>query len=331
MSIRVLIGGSCLALALAASAQNGGGGLRRFRGDVPVMLIRAIRAQPNLRFTGTYTVEFRQGGTMTRHQEIITRDGPRYRIDFPADSPFAGQIIIEDQTVRLHYHPKLNEIMQQPPRHGEAWEKVANLATDPKFRLSTAPGEVIAGNRTDQLIVADQTGNVVQRLFIEPGSGAVLKRQIFDKGAPVGYFEFNQIDLSPRIDPTLFDTLKNKGATLITPLKQLETISKRRGFTYRYLAPASGFQLESSTFKKFADIDGLVQTYLNGKVRLWIYQLKAPVDPARLRQQAGKNMHFFAWQSSGETTVIMGNLPERDLERFVNMMTSGTPGPSSKL
>ena len=335
MSARTLIGTVCLAAALIGQSQvNGpgtGGGLKRFRGDVPVMLIRAIRAQPNLRYTGTYTVEFRQGPTPMRHQEYITRDGSKYRIEFPGDSQFAGQVIVEDQNTRLHYHPVSNEIIQQPPRHGEAWEKVANLATDPKFQLNTTNGEVIAGLKTDQLVVSDKSGNVLQRLFIEPGSGLVLKRQIFDLvGTSVGYFEFTQIDLAPKIDPQTF-VIKRKNAVLVTPLAQYQRIAKTRGFSNKILAPASGFQLESANYKKFAGVDGLVQTYVNGRIRLWIYQLKAPVDPTRLRQQAGKNSHFFAYQSNGETVVLLGNLPERDLERFVSMMSSGTPGPSSKL
>jgi len=333
MSLRALTVASSIALMFVASAQlnRPPRDFPRYRGDVPILLIRAIRAQPFLRYTGTYTVEFRQGPTPSRHQEFITRDGQQYRIDFPNDSQFAGQVIVEDKTVRLHYHPIPNEIVQQPPRHGEAWEKVANLATDPKFRLSTSPGELIAGFKTEQLVVSDRFGNVLQRLFIEPGSGVIMKRQIFDLvGTPVGFFEFSQIDLSPKIDPASF-VIKRKNATLITPFAQLQRISKRQGFQLRVLAAGSGFQLESVNPRKFAGVAGIVQTYVNGKIRLWIYELKAPVDPTRLRQQAGKNEHFFSFQNNGETVVLIGNIPERTLERFGTMMSPGTLQPSSKL
>lgn len=334
MKARVLFGTVCLAACLVAQGQVNrpvGGGLRKFRGDVPLMLVRAIQAQPTLRYTGTYTVEFKQGPTPLRHEEYITRDGGRYRIDFPSNSQFAGQVIVEDQNVRLHYRPNVNEIIQQPPRHGEAWEKVANIAVDPKFKLTTAPGTVIAGYKTDQLVVMDQSGNTIQRLFIEPGSGVIMKRQIFDAvGTPAGYFEFTSIDLDPKIDPAMF-VIKRKNAKIITPFMQLQRLCTRRGFSVRFLPSGSGFQLEGVNPRNFAGTEGLVQTYLNGKLRIWIYQLKAPLDPERLRQQAGKNQQFFSFQSGGETVVLIGNIPEKNLERFAAMMTPGTQTPGSKL
>ena len=334
MIARVLLGVAFLSTSLVASAQVNrplNGGPKRFRGDVPMMLVRAIQAQPRLRYTGTYTVEFKQGPTPLRHVEYITRDAGRYRIDFPSNSQFAGQVIIEDQNIRQHYRPNVNEIIQQPPRHGEAWEKVANLATDPHYQLTTAPGSNIAGFKTDQLVVMDKSGNVLQRLFIEPNSGVIMKRQIFDAvGTPAGYFEFTSIDLDPKIDPSIF-VIKRKNAKIITPIMQLQRLCTRRGFNLRYLPPGSGFQLEGANPRNFAGIEGLVQTYLNGKARLWIYQLKAPLDPERLRQQAGKNQQFFSFQSLGETIVLIGNVPERKLERFATQMTGGTQTPGSKL
>ncbi len=205
MNARLVLAASCFVLALETPAQPARARIDRLKSDVPVLLIRAIRAQPSLRYTGEYTVEFKQAGSPLRHVEDITRDGYRYRIDFPAGSQFAGQVIVEDQKVRLHYRPIPNEIIQQPPRHGEAWEKIANLATDKHFSLSVVPGDIIAGLRTDQLVVADKSGNVLQRLYIEPISGVIMKRQIFDLvGTQQGFFEFTQINLSPRINPDDF-------------------------------------------------------------------------------------------------------------------------------
>ncbi len=295
------------------------------------MLFRAIRAQPTLKYTGTYIVEFRQSSPPVRHQELITRDGSQYRIDFPTDSQFAGQVIVEDSHVRLHYHPIANEIIQQPPRHGESWEKVANLATDPKFHLSTAEGQVVAGLKTEQLVVSDKFGNIIQRLFIEPNSGVILKRQIFDLvGTQAGFFEFTQIDLAPKIDPTAF-VIKRKNAAVITPETQLQRVCKRQGFVYRVINPSSGFLLESAIGRKFAGIQGIVETYVNGRIRLWVYILKSPVDPMRLRQQARKSEHFYSWHSGEETIVLIGNLPEKSLENLAGAMSVGTPPPPAKL
>ncbi len=326
------IGTVLLAASVPAHPQGPlGRRMQRFRSDVPLILIRAIQAQPTIRYTGTYTVEFRQVQPPVRHQEYITRDGGRYRIDFPTDSKFSGQVIIEDETVRLYYHPNTNEILQLPPRHGEAWDKVAVLAVDPKIRLSVTAGEQIAGHKTDQVVVSDLSGNVVQRLFIEPGSGIIMKRQLFDMvGSPAGYFEFSSIDLNPKIDPSIFK-IQRKDAKLITPLMQLQRVCQRRGFSYRFLTTGTGFQLEGVNGRKFAGIEGLVQTYLNGKVRLSVYQLKAPIDPDRLKQQAGPNQKFFSFQSAGETIVLIGNMPEKNLEHLGALLLPGTAAPASKL
>jgi hypothetical protein len=171
----------------------------------------------------------------------------------------------------------------------------------------------------------------VQRLFIEPTSGVIMKRQIFDLvGTPVGFFEFSSIDLNPKIDPSVFK-IQRKNAKLITPLIQLQRVCQRRGFAYRFLSGASGFQLEGAVGRKFAGIEGLVQTYLSGKMRLWVYQLKAPIDPDRLKQQAGPNQKFFSFQAAGETIVLIGNMPERNLEHLASQLTPGTAVPSSKL
>ncbi len=321
---------SCIVLAVLAS--TGPAQVRRFGGMRPIrrfqnvlpILLRAIKAQPSLRYTGTYTTEFKQGANRVRHQEIITRDGVWYRIDFPNDSQFAGQVIVENQTTRLHYYPITNEIMQQPPRHGEAWERVANLANNKKFVLRSAPGEMIAGYRTEQLEVSDIQGNLVQRLFIEPGSGVIMKRQLFDLvGTQIGFFEFSQIDMNAKVDASTF-VIKRKNAKIVTPMLQLERIAKRRGFPFRYLPPSSGFLLEGSSFRNFAGVEGLVETYLNGKVRLWIYLLKAPIDPERLRNAGGKNLHVYSFEAGGETTVLMGNVDDPALIRFASMMTVGT-------
>lgn len=333
MNVHIVIGGACLSAAalVCAQASPAHGSPSKFRGDVPGDLIRAIRAQPRLRYTGVYTVEFGQGPKSKRHVEYITKDGPRYRIEFPPNSPFAGQIVVEDPNVRLHYRPLRNVIVQQPPRHGEAWEKVANLATDQRFHINTEPGGVIAGMKTDQLVVSDKFGNVLQRLFIEPNSGLIMKRQILDQaGKPLGYFEFTQVDLNADIDPAAF-TIPQGTAKIVTPLDTLERISRKFGFTVRLLPSTTGFQLESAGAKKFAGIQGIVQTYLNKRVRLWVYELKAPIDPVRLRQQARKNQHFYSWHSNGETVILIGNISDRILERIATMMNSGTSTPSSKL
>lgn len=309
---------------MLAAGQHGRPGRGRFEG-IPPLLLRAIRAQPSLRYKGAYTTEFRQGPASIRHQEYITREGDRYRIDFPNDSQFAGQVIIENSRERLHYHPITNEIVQQPPRHGEVWERIANLANNRKFVLTTVPGELIAGMRTEELVVSDRAGNLVQRLYIEPISGLIMKRQLFDfVGTQIGYFEFTEVALNPKIEPDTF-VIKRRDARVITPRIQLERLCRRRGFHVVFLPPSSGYKLEGASPRNFAGTDGLVQSYLNGNERLWVYDLKGPINANRLRQNAGRDLHVHSFELNGETIVLMAKIDEQTLARFATLMESGTP------
>jgi hypothetical protein len=105
---------------------------------------------------------------------------------------------------------------------------------------------------------------------------------------------------------------------------QLERLSKRRGFLVWYLPPGSGYALEGATQRNFAGVEGLVQTYVNGTARLWVYVLKSAVDSERLRNGAGKNLHVHSFDSMGETIVLMGSVDDKTLSRFASMMMSGT-------
>src|SRR6185312_16471852 len=124
-------------------------------------------------------------------------------------------------------------------------------------------------------------------------------------------------------DPSVF-VIKRNGVRFVTPETQLARVCRRRGFTVHALPPRSGFSLESAVYKDFVGIDGIVQVYLGQEKRLWLYVLKAPIDPAELRKGAGKNVHFYSFELSGETIVLLGNFPDDTLRRLAPMVSGGT-------
>src|ERR1700677_2274734 len=107
MTLRFLFIAGMVAAIVSAPAQaarqigtrQSGG----FAPTVPPLLVRAIKAQPFLRYTGSYTSELRTGATTVDKQEFIIRSGEWYRIDYPSDSKFAGHVIIENNLIRQHY------------------------------------------------------------------------------------------------------------------------------------------------------------------------------------------------------------------------------------
>jgi hypothetical protein len=308
-----------LACGAIASAQE-------IRSDVPAVLRKAFFKGRNVRYTGTRVVMFRRGSETTQHTEYVTRDGSRLRIEFPRESVFGGQIIVENKNERRHYFPEKNEIHILPPRREEAFERIARLVKSPRerFRFSTGSDETIAGKNAEQVVVSDASGNVVQRLYIEPNSGLVLKRQLFDPvGTRVGGFEFTEIDLRPRIDKDVF-RLARRGARTVTPTQLLEEVARREGFRPTVLPVRDGVKLEWSDVWKIDGEDVLTQIYASPEGRITLFQLKRIVSPDRLNKFARGRVKFVYWRRDGRTFVLVGNRSAEELRRLAEPISGGT-------
>lgn len=308
-----------LALGAISAAQE-------MRSDVPAVLRKAFLKGRNTKYTGTRVVVFRRGKDTTQHTEYVTRDGPRLRIEFPRESDFAGQVIVETKKERRHYFPEKNEIHVLPPRREEAFERIARLVNSPRdrFRFNTGPDETIAGKNAEQVVVSDSSGNVIQRLYIEPSTGLVLKRQLFDAvGTRVGGFEFTEVDLRPRISGDVF-RLVRRGARIVTPIQLLEELAKREGFRPLALPASDGVRLEWSGVGNIDGENVLIQSYAVPDGRLSLFQLKRIVNPERLSKFARGRVKFVYWRRDGRTFVLVGNQSAEELRRLAEPVAGGT-------
>ncbi|AIE86954.1 LolA family protein [Fimbriimonas ginsengisoli] len=314
--------GLCLTMAAAMAQGPGGAAIQG-----PPILRKAISASENLRYIGTRTVEFRRNGDTKQHTETITREGRRLRIDFPEGSPLAGQVIVENGFERRHYFPEKNEIHVSPPRREEVLGRLGRMMSHGnRFSFVVAAGQPVAGIRTEQVVVSDRAGNVLQRLYIDPESGLILKRSLFDPvGTPVGGFEYTRIDLDPRIDPRVF-RLFRRGATFVTPFNLLERLAREHGFPAIALPASSMFRLEGSQVHKIEGNEVLIQNYASRDgVHLTLFQLKTNVSPDKMREFARKqNLHSLSWYAQGNTFVLIGNVDEATLNRIARPLMGGT-------
>lgn len=289
------------------------------RTDLPPIMRRAIEAFPKLRYTGTRILEFRQGPDRVRHTEQVIRDGERSRVEFPPGSPFTGQIIVEVRGKRMHFFPDRKEIQVMPARRGQAFERIFRFLDSrrgPKFRVTQAPGQVVAGMKTEQAIVTDPNGNVHQRLYVEPRSGLVLKREMFDRvGTPMGSYEFTQVNLNPKIDPREFQ-IRVRGATWVMPEDLARRVAADNGFLPAVLAKAPGLQLEHSRMVRAGPTPAFAQMYSGPGGRVSLFQLKGRVETERLRALARGEATVFAWQYKGSTFVLIGERPAEELQRL---------------
>lgn len=291
--------------------------------ELPWLLRKAIKEGPGLKYTGTRTIEFRRDGQTQRHTEMLTRDGSRLRVEFPPGSKYAGQIIVETNKERRHFFPDKNEIRVMPPRREEAMHRLARLGASNKYVLKSASGENVAGISTKQVIVSDLSGNVVQRLFIDPHSGVLLKRQIFDAvGTQVGLFEFDRITLNPRLSDDLF-RLERRGAKVIRPEDILRGIAREGGYVFGFVKPTSGFHLEFSRTTKIEGREVISQFYSSGNGRLSLFQFKQDAGSQQLSRLGRGDVHIYSWKARGNTFVLVGNQDQATLKRIAAHMTFG--------
>lgn len=293
--------------------------------NYPPIFAKAMEAARNLRYIGTRVVEFHNDGKVERHRETITRDHERVRIEFPDDGPFAGQVIVENANERRHFFPDKNEIQILPPRIRDAFDRMRGPRGG-QLGFSTGPGEAIAGFKTDEVVVRDKSGNLVQRIFIEPNSGLILKRSLYDPtGAEYGSFEFKSVDLNPQIDPKRF-VIRHKGAKIVTPADLLQRLARERDFVALTLPRSSGYRLEGAFSR---DIDGnpvLLQFYKgdSGNQRLTLFELKRSISPDRVQRLSRGNLKSVTWQAGSAYFVLVGNLDEASLRRIAAPIMGGT-------
>jgi negative regulator of sigma E activity len=257
---------------------------------------------------------------VTKLVEFVWQDGPRTRIEFPEASPYKGQIIVEDDHQRLHYYPDRNEIDVEPPRRMRPPRMVPAGEQKPKFTHVITTGGLVAGKQTQLVTVADQSGNVMQRMWIEPHTGVMLKRVLLDRGGSQrGYFEFTKINFRPKFSPGDFK-IERKGATLITPVMQVQRLALQKGLSLIVLPPSSEYQLEGARAMDREGQDVLVQTYRGKSGRFQIFQVKGPINPERLRRFARGRLSTYSWMHGSESLALVGELPETRLRELARVL-----------
>ncbi|HWD39667.1 MAG TPA: hypothetical protein VG944_12515 [Fimbriimonas sp.] len=296
---------------------------------VPQVLKEAIRHGAHARFYGRRKVHFAHGNVNVDFTEIVYRDGPRTRSEFPDGSRFAGQIIVEDGHVRKEFYPDKNEVIVKEPRHEENLERLVRLArrgADGRIVLTKGPGMKVAGHWTVQIVVQDKDGNPLQRLYVEPKHGMMLKREIFDQGgAKIGYFVFDKINFDPPpFDPSLF-RFSRRGVRVITPYDVLRDVASKAGFAPTFLPRSSGYKLEDVRVANRRGEDVLVETYGSRQGRLSLFELKTDVSPDRLHQFERDELHAVTWQAGGKTYVIVGAASSEALANVARSIGYGTP------
>lgn len=292
-------------------------------GNLPASLRIAIANGPALSYSGTRVVEFRVGAELKRHVEFVRRNGQLTRIEFPRESEYAGQVIVEDGNQRRQYLPDSNEILVLPARREEAFDRLRAMMgaiRGGEVKVAANPGGPVAGFRTEAVAVRDLAGNPLQRLWIDPASGMILKREIFDRvGTRVGFFEFSGVQLNPQFRPEEFE-IQRRGAAVVSPEMQLRRMARTSGLPVKLIPTGQGFRLESARVVRMAGEAVLVQTYVGSSGRLSLFTLKGDVDPAQARRLAQGDFNVHVWKEGGTTFALVGDLTPQQLAALARRM-----------
>lgn len=284
--------------------------------DVPAIMKQAFGAAKKLRYSGTRRIQMQFGPDLVQHTENVMKDGMRTRISFPDEGSFRGQIIVENERVRRHFFPDRNQIEEMPPRREEHLMRFMKMGKGsrnaPEFKVEN--GEEIAGIDTKRVEISGANGAVFMRMWIDPKSGLVLKRVMYNReGKPQATAEFTKVEFNPRFRRGDFE-LNVRGAKVITPRDKLAELVSKGGFQNVGLSPKDPLQLESARIQRIENVPALVQVYVNKNGRVSLFQVKAAIDPNRLQRFGrGERLQSYSWQRGGTSYVLLSELPEAEL------------------
>lgn len=292
--------------------------------NLPPLVQKSIKANHTAKYSGERTVEFKKGPDRISHVEYVLKNGVKTRIEFPDDSEYRGQIIVDDGHQRMHYFPDRNEIDVEPA-HVHETRPENRMAPEgahvhPQLSRAVSDGGIIAGWQTQLVTVTDPRGNVLQKMWIEPSSGVVLKRQLFDEvGTQVGYYEFTKINFRPTFADGDF-RIDRKGAVVVTPVMQAHRLAVKLGFSDAIVPASTGFVLENAREIHPDNKDVLAQTYVGDEGRFTVFQLRGEVNQDRLNRLAQGRLSTYTWKKGNEAFAILGNLTPDKLRQIARLL-----------
>ncbi|MHB8635808.1 MAG: LolA family protein [Fimbriimonadaceae bacterium] len=290
---------------------------------LPDILRRVVEAAPTLRLSGHRVVDQKVRGLLVRHQENVLRVGPRTRIWFPPGSRFAGQIIVDNGTFRWRFNPRNQQVHQEPSQRDDVLARLVG----PNNRLlapfvTLADGGLVAGIHTTLARIQLRQGATVQTLYVDPNTGAVLKRIGYDKfGKEVANYEFTSVNYNPTVTPSDFEPPRSP-KPIVTPEITLRRMANRAGLPPLVLRPGQRFLLFNSNVANRANVQVLHEVYVGPRGKLSVFLLRAQVDPAKLVRRAGKLTNAYATQINGVTVVLVGPYTQARLQHLATTLVN---------
>ncbi len=280
-------------------------------GGLNPILARLIAAANTVTMEGIRDVTFVQEKKPNRREHVYYDRG-NVRIEQVGG---AGEIMIEGPKGRFNYLPQRHEIYQGQGRGLGA--QIAFLGgIGGKLMVDESPGGAVAGFGTRLIQIKNAQGKLLQRIWAENNSSAILKREGYDaKGNVRLAYAFSEVLLGGSMPASLFEP-NFPGAKLITPEDELKRIAKNLKLPPFMLDPSTGFTLYGAGKLKAGDTNILKEFYGNGKLRLSLFVLAKSVNDQAISGLTGKNLSSFVFQKDGCSIVLVGNIDPNTLRQL---------------
>lgn len=310
-------------LALAGSSVGQIGPAGANRRPKSAILERALRAQTKLKYSGVRKMVMRLGPQSKMNIERVWQDGSRSRVEFEPGSDDAGQIIVIVGGTRSHFFPGSNEIQVRPVHLDEPLIRLGEMVRGGRgTQIKESAGGAVAGQKTTLLSFVDANNNVMGRLWIDPDTAMILKRELFDpSGRLVGSMEFLRVDLSPTFDESDFK-ISRQGAKVVTIDDLLRRQASAVGVRSLRLPESTGYVLESVSALPLGQGNRAVsQSYFNRQGRrLSLFITRKSIDARRLKGRQGPGLATVTKTFGEITVVLVGSLNVAELQKLADQV-----------
>lgn len=282
----------------------------------PPEIAKYLQLQSRVNAAGIRNVTLMVDGQMRTFRERVLKQGLNMRIEF-ADGPNAGSFTVESGGRRFLVNPARREARTMAPMGASfAPASLMSRLQGREGRWERSTGGDIAGAKTVRWDVFDSRNRIMQRFWVEPNRGLILKRQIFDEnGRVAGGFEFEVVKFDVEMAPNEFSVPTDY--RIIRPLEELKAACQRASLTPVILDPALGYNLDAVRILSAQRGSGIVMSvYADETTQLSLYIMKQPLNTERLRRLTGQRLKFYSWQQGGQYLTLIGALPQEELARL---------------
>lgn len=293
-------------------------------------ILRLMLAAPALvDYEGTKVISTVRG---TRAETVTILEAykrlGRLRLEFLSPESVSGRLIVDDGLSAWQYEPSLHLIIRGPSFvQGTAHpERAAEILR--RYRVDVLGREAVIGRDTIVLALAPGTSGSDRRLWVDEGTGVVLRTEERDAGGEIVYVSyFSRISYAINLPPPLFRFRQPAGAKVLDffvsgdPITSVDEVKIRAGRDLIVPSRVLRFGFRDGRIARHGVFEAATLTYTDGVSVVTIFQtptarMAFPSAGREIRIGRGRarilDLGYFRvllWQSRGMNFAAVGTVP----------------------